>query len=257
MKYVYGPAKFAETVRRKCGEVEVLENMEEVLEIPQGAILYVNSLRRATKIKIKAPWIRVRVGFAEVTGVKLRQLDVYELMREVMQGGTCDVYVPDPTARQALSMLTNYASDPTARLSMLTANFDCTDNSVKIRFNEKCGPTYRCSELATYLRTLNSYWKSFWSSYVARFYNARLPDIGAHMKLELPLDAGISLKMMEPKMTAVCTTVGTPYADVEWNYYLDYPPGVSPEELAALLREKKLLFQKAVAKIKLLKRPCR
>ncbi len=244
--YVYGPEKYVEKIKRACGMATVLESIEDVAKIPQGAILYVYSPKEAIKIKQKAPWITVRIGYTEVTRVKLKQLDVYELLYEIIDWGTCAVYVPDPALRQALTSIFKAEKD------LFSRYFYYVD---WIRFTNACGPTYRCREAAMYYEKMMMYWEEFRPSYIAGLPK-RFSDIGPHMKLELPIDKRIELMMMQPKTTSICTAVGTPYAGVEWGYYLDYPADTPPEELATMLKERKLKFQKMVPKLKFFEKLC-
>jgi len=66
--FVYGSEK---EMWRACGSVVVLKELD-VSKIPRGAVLYTDlPLRAAAKIKLKAPWIKVRIGGVEVADVQL------------------------------------------------------------------------------------------------------------------------------------------------------------------------------------------
>jgi hypothetical protein len=62
--------------------------------------------------------------------------------------------------------------------------------------------------------------------------------------------------LLKPLRKTACTAVGSPLFDIDWDYYLDYPPATTPGELATWLKEGKLKFKKAVPKLKTLKNPC-
>jgi hypothetical protein len=226
MKYVYGSKKFVKMIKRACGEVKVLENIEDVWKIPQGAVLYTDApLHVAAKMKMKVPWVTVRSGIFEIEDVKLKQLDVYELLREIGAWG-CAVYVPDVTVRRALEVL-----------------------SMPIVFEERCQSAYPCPDL----------WLYGYDFYQVR--NEVPPIVEVDKKI---LDMGVHVKTMAAPTNLTtspgektCTAIGTPYIDIDWSYYIDYPLGLSPSELATLLREKKLKFQKLVPKMKHLENLCR
>jgi hypothetical protein len=65
---------------------------------------------------------------------------------------------------------------------------------------------------------------------------------------------------MLPKMSKAkdirCTAIGTSLFDVDWDYYVEYPPDMAPEELAAALKEGRLKFLKAVPVLKPLESLC-
>jgi hypothetical protein len=129
MIYVYGSEKFAKAVRRTCGRVAVLEDAAAVFKLPPGAVLYTDlPLKAAAKMRLKAHWIAVRTGAAEIEDVQLEQLDVYGLLRDIERWGTRRVCVPDAAVRKALEKFSSHASLP-------------------ISFEETCRPTYPCSSL--------------------------------------------------------------------------------------------------------------
>ncbi len=47
----------------------------------------------------------VRIMHTEVTGVGLKQLDVYNLVLEIIEWGTCRVHVPNPVLRKSLTSI--------------------------------------------------------------------------------------------------------------------------------------------------------
>jgi len=222
--YVYGPVE----IKSVCGwEVKALQNVEDVFNIPRNAILYVDSLKEAKKIKQMAPWITVRTMTVEVTNTEEKFLDVYELIREIVNWGTCRVCVPDATLRQALTSILQSLKFETSFLRILSRNDDDNEDVLlwHISFEETCKDTYSCPELYSYIKA------------------------HARSRLMSPI---IDVKL--PEKISTCITIGTP-GSVEWDYYLDYPD-MSPEELTTMLSEKKLKFRKIVPKLKLLEDPC-
>jgi hypothetical protein len=147
MIYVYGSEKFAKAVRRACGKAKVLEDAAAVFKLPPGVLYTDLPLKAAAKIKLKAPWISVRVGGAEIEGVQLEQLDVYGLLHDIEKWGTRRVCVPDAAVRQALEKLSSHANLP-------------------ISFEETCRPTYPCSSL----------WHRSYANHPASFLDSLFDD---------------------------------------------------------------------------------
>jgi hypothetical protein len=227
MKYAYGSKKFIKTIRKLYGKVSVLKDLTDVFKIPRGSILYVDlPLRVAAKIKLKAPWITVRTWAVEIEDVELLQLDAYGLIYDIAKHGTCVVYVPDATVRRALKSFPTYAKLP-------------------ISFEESCQPTYPCSYL--------DWTRSFEEFIYNTFYYERPASIEPRGRYIIPTS---TTTYMLPEMSEVkwtedkCTAIGTPYFSVDWDYYIDYPLGLLPEELAEQLKDGRLKFQKAVPKLK-------
>jgi hypothetical protein len=224
MRYVHGSKKFVKMVKRACGEVKVLENIEESKILP-GAVLYTDApLHVAAKIKMKAPWVTVRSGIFEIEGVELNQLDVYDLLREVEAWG-CAVYVPDATVRRALELF-----------------------SMPIVFEERCRSAYPCPDLELYMQ---DFYPVHNEVPPIDEVDRKILDMGVHAKtMAMPTNSTTS------PGRKTCTAVGTPYINIDWSYYIDYPLGLSPNELATLLREKRLKFQKLAPKMKHLENLC-
>jgi hypothetical protein len=245
MIYVYGSDKFITMVWRACGRVAFLNNVSDASKLPRGAVLYVESLKKAIKAKLRAPWLTVRTAVVEVEDVKLVYVDAYYMLRGVEICGTCHVYVPDDALRQALRQVAG---------------------STPIEFVESCRPTYLCAsyrlsgpdpdEREAFLDAARlSYRAGAGVSSRAAAYVE--PYIYHRLIRHYIIPTSITTWEM-PRLrwtTNECTTVGTPIFDVDWDYYID-PPPTTPEKLAELLRRRKLFFQKPLPKLKLLKSLC-
>jgi hypothetical protein len=239
MKYVYGSKKFVARVWRACGKAVPLADIAGIYKLPCGAVLYTDlPLSAATKIKLKAPCITVRTPGAEVEDVQLLQLDVYELLVDIENWGTCDVYVPDDGLRKALSQL---AKD------------------TPIRFEKTCPPTYRCAPRVK-LPDPDPTSLIFESLY---YYHRRpyLPPTRVPLRplRSYTVPTGITEVYLPRRMkTDVrCTAIGSSFfGGIDWDYYIEHPLDITPEELAAALKAKRLKFLKAVPKLKPLKTLC-
>jgi hypothetical protein len=222
--FVYGSEK---EMWRACGGVVVLRELD-VSRIPRGAILYTDlPLRTAAKIKLKAPWIKVRTGGVEVVDVQLFELDAAELMRDIKEWGTCQVYVPDDAVRQALERL---------------------PHRLIISFKERCEGSYPCS---WYKKLIED---SLRQAVSEAHYSRPYEDVRSPRPLRTIPTSTYARGVLKPP--TACTAVGSPLFDIDWDYYLDYPPATTPEELATALREGRLKLQKAVPKLKTIKNPC-
>ena len=232
MIYVYGSDKFVKMVWRACGRVAFLDDVSAASKLPRGAVLYVEPLRTAVKVKLKAPWLTVRTAASEVVDVRLVYVDVYYMLRDVETWGTCRVYVPDDALRQALQKLSG---------------------STRIEFAEACRPTYPCApHMPAGPDPLLS--EVFSGLYRGPAYAE--PHMHPRPIRRYAIPTGITAwTLPKPGRTAECTAIGTPLFDADWDYYIDCPPA-APEKLAELLRRRKLFFQKPVLKLKPLKSLC-
>jgi len=156
-------------------------------------------------------------------------------MRGIEEWGTCQVYVPDDAVRRALDRL------PHRRI---------------ISFKERCEGSYPCSWYKKHVE--DSFRKAVREVYYSMPYEGWPTDMWPSRPLRtIPTSITTYARdvLKPPRMTA-CTAVGSPFFDIDRDYYLDYPPAMTPEELATALREGRLKFQKAVPKLKTLKNPC-
>jgi hypothetical protein len=241
--YVIGSPEFVKLIEKSCKKVTALKNLQDVWKLPQGAVLYTDlPLRTVIAIKMKAPWLTVRAGAAEVVGVKHVELSVYELLDDIMEWGTCDVYVPDDVVRHALKSISDEIIAP-------------------IRFEKTCRPTFRCPGSGPPPKKILDMLYELYAMLpypVYNYYNYyREPDdvvIDRRYLFSPSPTPHIPIKLeTEP----TCTTIGTPYFGLlDWDYFLDYPLGLSAEELAAQLREGRLEFQKIMPELKALKCLC-
>jgi len=138
--------------------------------------------------------------------------------------------VPDDAVRQALDRL------PHRRI---------------ISFKERCEGSYPCS---WYKKLIEDSFRQA----VSEAHYSRPAGVWCPRPLRsyiIPISTYAQGVLKPPRMTA-CTAVGSPLFDIDWDYYLDYPPAMTPEELATALREGRLKFQKAVPRLKTLKNPC-
>ncbi len=151
-----------------------------------------------------------------IKDIEVQELDVYEVIREIEAGGTCTVYVPDVMVLLALESFSGR-----------------TD----LKFSEVCLPTYLCSDL-----------KRYWE------LQARAQAERRRRWPHLLFPPGVE-DVAEPVKVKACTTIGSPYVAADWDYFLSYPPGLLPNELAALLRKKMLKFLKVLPKIEPIENP--
>jgi len=160
-----------------------------------------------------------------VKDIEVQEVDVYEMISEIEEGGTCVVYVPDIMVLLAL---------------------DSFSDRTGLRFSEACYPTYLCHSLKEYLKQLAQAEAEMyrrWGRLGEKFIPPGIVDA--------PSEPPPWMKVKE------CTTIGSPYVAAVWDYFLGYPPGLSPQELATLLREKKLKFVKVLPKIEPIENPCK
>jgi hypothetical protein len=236
MIYVYASGKFVKTVWRACGRVAFLNDVSAVSGLPCGAVLYVESLKTAVKVKLQAPWLTVRTAAVEVEDVKLVYVDVYYMLRDIEIWGTCHVYAPDDALRQALQQVAG---------------------STSIEFVESCRPTYPCASYKPAKPDLDELLREAFLSALSRASTY----VGSYIyprpirRYSIPISI-TDWAITKPRQTTEeCTAIGTPLFNVDWDYYIDSPIA-TPEKLAELLRRRKLFFQKAVPKLKPLKSLC-
>ena len=237
MIYVYGSDEFVTKVWRACGKVKILKDVADIYEIPCGAVLYTDlPLHATTNIKLKMPCITVRTPVTEIEDVWTLQLNVYELLTDIENWGTCHVYVRDDGLRKALSQLAG---------------------GTPIRFVDNCPPTYPCALRTRPADLLTSLiFESLYHSY----HRPRLPPVDASRPLRSYTIPTSITTVMLPKMSKAkdirCTAIGTPLFDADWDYYVEYPPDMAPEELAAALKEGRLKFLKVIPVLKPLESLC-
>lgn len=224
MIFVYGLEKFVKMVWRACGRVAFLNSGVSML--PLGAVLYVESLKTAVRMKLKAPRLAVRTAAAEVEDVKLIYVNVYYMLRDVETWGTCHVYVPDDALRQALQKPSGPA---------------------RIEFVEARRPTYPCASYKPGRPDPSELLREVLLDAFSRAYAE--PHAHPRPVRSYTIPTGITAwALPKPGRTAgECTAVGTPLFDVDWDYYVDHPLA-APEKPAELLHRRKLFFQKAVPK---------
>jgi len=170
---------------------------------------------------ISAPFSAPRlVVNTPVKDVEVQEVDVYEMINEIKEGGTCVVYVPDIVVLTALDLVFGGRTFP-------------------LKFSEVCYPTYLCPEYRRYLEL---------EAKVQTEMRRRYPG------LAIP---PVNIYVERPWKVDTCTTIGSPYAPAIWDYHIYYPPGMSPQELATLLREKKLKFVKLMPKVEPIENPLR
>ncbi|MFZ8809286.1 MAG: hypothetical protein ACO2PN_14430 [Pyrobaculum sp.] len=206
MAYVYN--NFA---ARKPHRKAVLGSTNNIWRSSRNAILYAEELRMAEKMKTS--WLTAGATFIDI---EVQELDVYEMMREIKEGGTCTVYVPDV---------------------MLLLALEPFSNRTVLKFSEVCTPTHLCPDFRRYLKLQ--------AEVQAERYR-RWP----HLMIP-PGIAGVA----QPRKMSACTTIGSPYVTAVWDYFLSYPPGLLPDELAALLRKKKLKFLRVLPKVETIENP--
>jgi hypothetical protein len=189
----------------------------------------VDALRGIVEISPRsAPRLVVNTS---VNDVEVQEVDVYEMLHEIEEGGTCVVHVPDVKVLLALDSIVN---SMTLRIGL--------------KFSEVCYPTYLCHSLKEYLEQL--------AVAQAKMYRrwGRLAR-SVHEKFIPPSIIYAPSKPPPWMMVKECTTIGSPYTTAIWDYFLGYPPDLTPQELTTLLHEKKLKFIRVLPKIETIENP--